>query len=199
MTSEDELHVRHLRRPELFHAETHDETPQDIPGGPFGLIFNLAGSRNWCSAARPGSAAGFAVGRTGHFAMLNDLENGGGHVSTKTPDPGLLSARDDILAVDWLNQNILVGGARSGKVLLGDIRTSGGEFGLRFQFHRGIQHVKTLDSNRIAVAALNSKVRTVSSSSVLCISPPHYEGSTPASPSSIMLRMLHFALTSEYR
>lgn len=55
----------------------------------------------------------------------------------------------------------MLGGARSGKVLLDDTRVSGGEAALRLWAHKGIQHVRVLDSNKIVVGSLDNKVCTV--------------------------------------
>ena len=92
------------------------------------------------------------------MVILNDVEVSRGGVATKAPHRSLLSGKDDFLAVDWLDQNTVIGGARSGKVLLGDIRAPLGDFALRIRFHKGIQHVRSLDDNRIVIGALNSKV-----------------------------------------
>jgi len=79
----------------------------------------------------------------------------------RTPARSIVSNREDILAIDWLNHHVVVGGAKSGKILLDDTRVPGCEATLRLWAYEGIQHVRVLDSNKIVVGSSNNKVCTI--------------------------------------
>lgn len=159
-TSYNKLFIRRLRSPDVLHTDFNYESSSGIISTHPDIIYDYgdSGCINWCSAPRPGYSADFAIGRTGHWAILNDQDDQWGAICRKTPPRSLLPKNDDILSVDWLDSNVVIGGARSGRVLLGDVRTTDGGTALRLLAHRGIQHVRALDSNRIVVAALENEV-----------------------------------------
>ncbi len=66
--------------------------------------------------------------------------------------------RSDILAVSWLDANVVVNGSRDRKVLLWDTRDPAGT-ALRFMAPSTISHVKALDANRILVAGIEDKLQ----------------------------------------
>ena len=162
MTCDDSMNLRKLKTLENFYEERRQGFPPNVISSGPDIVYSERGSRNWCSAPRPGPGAGFVVGRTGHWAILTNMETYHGVIYKQIPHATLLPGNDDVLAVDWLNRDTAVGGTRSGRVLLGDVRSNEGDFALRIQAHRGVQHVRVLDSNRILVGALNNKVRTFS-------------------------------------
>lgn len=146
--------------PEDLHHQPDDGSPQDTLTANPGVNYQCPGPTNWCSAPRPGPGVGFAVGQTGKWAILKNIESNWGEIKLKRPARSIFSTIDDILAIDWLNHNVVVGGARSGKVLLGDTRIQESETALRLWAHEGIQHVRVLNSQRIVVGSLNDKVCT---------------------------------------
>ena len=152
------MYLRQFVDPEVFHEQRGFGIAGSIISDNVNMNYRFEKPTNWCSAARPGPGVGFAIGRKGHWAILTNVEATSGHLSLIHASPSLLDSKDDILAVDWLNYNTVVGGARSGKVLLGDVRTHTGDFSLRIKADEGIQHVRTLDSNKIVVGSLNNKV-----------------------------------------
>lgn len=62
----------------------------------------------------------------------------------------------DILAVDWLDENVVVAGGRDGAVPLWDARSRGKS--TRLQFPSCISHVKAVGGSRIVVAGLEDNV-----------------------------------------
>lgn len=62
----------------------------------------------------------------------------------------------DILAVDWLDENVVVAGGRDGAVRLWDARSRGKS--TRLQFPSCISHVKAVGGSRIVVAGLGDNV-----------------------------------------
>lgn len=62
----------------------------------------------------------------------------------------------DILAVDWLDENVVVAGGRDGAVRLWDARSHGKS--TRLQFPSCISHVKAIGGSRIVVAGLENNV-----------------------------------------
>ncbi len=126
-----------------------------------------------CASSRPGPHVGFAIGAAGQWDIINAADSamisegsnrwwkpGRDVIKPKRASLGeiLLEETDDILAVDWLNHDTVFGGTRSGKVLLADLREPDGEIVQKIVAHRGIQRVRTIDSNRLVVAALGNKV-----------------------------------------
>jgi len=146
---------------EDFHGQPDDGSPRDIISADPGVVYRYPCPTNWCSAPRPGPGVGFAVGRTGQWAIFNETESNWGEMWLRTPARSIVSNREDILAINWLNHHVVVGGARSGKVLLDDTRVPGGEATLRLWAYEGIQHVRVLDSNKIVVGSSNNKVCTI--------------------------------------
>lgn len=146
---------------EGFHRQPDDGSPRDIISADPGVVYRYVCPTNWCSAPRPGTGVGFAVGRTGQWAIFNETESNWGEMWLRTPARSIVSSRDDILAINWLNHHVVIGGARSGKVLLDDMRVSEGETALRLWAYEGIQHVRALDSNRIVVGSSSNKVCTI--------------------------------------
>ena len=66
------------------------------------------------------------------------------------------SSATDILAVDWLDENVVVAGGRDGGVRLWDARSRGQS--TRLQFPSTISHVKAVGSSRVIVAGLKNNV-----------------------------------------
>lgn len=62
----------------------------------------------------------------------------------------------DILAVDWLDENVVVAGGRDGTVRLWDARSRGKT--TRLQFPSCISQVKAINGSRVVVAGLQDNV-----------------------------------------
>jgi len=130
-TSHEMVLIDKLVSSEDFHGQPGDGSPRDIISADPGVVYRYLCPTNWCSAPRPGPGVGFAVGRTGQWAIFNETESNWGEMWLRTQARSIVSNREDILAIDWLNHHVVVGGARSGKVLLDDTRVPGGEATLR--------------------------------------------------------------------
>ncbi len=108
---------------------------------------------NWASSARPCCS-------TSDFALATDMgvvliTQRGGDI----PLMSTLETHTTVLAVDWLDQNILIGGCRNGHVLLWDTRTTGRHATEnRFLHPSCVGHVKRVNENRIAVAGLSNRL-----------------------------------------
>lgn len=69
------------------------------------------------------------------------------------------SSSSEVLAVDWLDTNVLLNGCRDGTVRLWDARACGaGGMSWRVRHPSCVNHVRKLDANRIVVAGLRRRM-----------------------------------------
>lgn len=71
----------------------------------------------------------------------------------------LLEKLEEVTAVDWLNQNTVLAGARNGKTVLWDTRSKGKDAHSNPIWHPSrVCHLRALDHNRILIAGTEDKV-----------------------------------------
>lgn len=119
------------------------------------------GTTFWSSSARPSNPrSDFALGTSsGTILIIEDQ-------SSWLVEPSMRFCEDDldapeVLAVDWLSQNVVLNGCRDGSVRLWDVRARGIEgtsYPLKHQ--SSITHVRKMNENRIVVAGIENQLCT---------------------------------------
>lgn len=104
----------------------------------------------WCSAARPNSCSSpaFAIGASNGLNNLNTLPDG--ILRTDL----VLDRSNDVLAVEWLSENVIASGFRDSFLFLSDLRSGGSS--QRIKHPHSIGQIKKLDDYRIIVAGYKS-------------------------------------------
>ncbi|KAA6409998.1 MAG: hypothetical protein FRX48_06612 [Lasallia pustulata] len=106
----------------------------------------------WASAAQPSSSptsTKFAIGTSSSIMLVDEAQG------SWSADEVCASATD-ILAVDWLDENVVVAGGRDGTVRLWDARSRGKT--TRLQFPSCISQVKAINGSRVVVAGLQDNL-----------------------------------------
>ncbi|MCJ1224230.1 hypothetical protein MMC12_000874 [Toensbergia leucococca] len=132
----------------------------------------------WASAAKPHSASpAFALGSSWGMAVLNSNGRFLGDIIQSGFNTHDYDSIGDILTVDWLDENVVLGGARNGNVWLWDSRHKGKSQRLRHP--SGVCHVRKMDGAKVVVAGLQNKLQTYD----LRFSPgPSITDATPTPP-----------------
>ncbi|MCJ1276180.1 hypothetical protein MMC21_003985 [Puttea exsequens] len=147
------MHVTRLAEPYLIHGSdndgrfTHDVSMIVRPSKPLSF---------WASAASPSlSRSDFAVGTSCGTIVAMDgdwsLEN-----RQSFGDEGV-----DVLAVDWLDRNIVLNGFRDGTVRLWDTRATGMDaVSTRVKHGSCVAHVRAINEHVIVVAGMHNRLCT---------------------------------------
>lgn len=114
----------------------------------------------WASSPRPDTTVSvFAVATSNGTGLVEEQQSNWSSNRIQTFKTGDLDASSEVLAVDWLDRNVLLNGCRDGTVRLWDVRTrdvSG--ISWRVRHPSCINHVRKLDANRIVVAGLEGRM-----------------------------------------
>jgi len=129
------------------------------------LRSRVVGATFWSSSARPvTSHSDFALGTSSSTVLITSNESSWSFsesMSFYAPYSDGNIARQDILAVDWLTENTLLNGCRSGHVYLWDVRcaTSAGT-SCPFKHPSSIAHVRARNENMIVIAGIGNQLCT---------------------------------------
>jgi len=138
----------------------------------------------WASAARNSPTVGcFAVATTQGILLVE--QNPDTWVQNRHAD----FKSSDTLAVDWLDQNVVISGARNGQIRLWDIRNNGTS--TRMLHPSCTTHVRRLNEHMIVVAGLMHQVTSPPPSDLKSVPQlRHSFNSRLASPVKIKLTMV---------
>ena len=119
-----------------------------------------SGGSYWASSANPRrDICSFAVAGSNGISLLTEVL-GVWDIPQRIPDP-------QMMALDWLTENVVIRARRRGAVKLWDIRTRAENAGSRIQHPYDIWHVRAIDENIIVVAGLFNTVGEFPYSSML--------------------------------
>ena len=116
----------------------------------------------WASSSRPDpTISEFAIATTHGTLIVAEAQSSWSFDRIQNFKHEGLDASPEVLAVDWLDTNILLNGCRDGTVRLWDARTNGiGGTSWRVKHQSCINHVRRLDASRIVVAGLERQMAT---------------------------------------
>lgn len=116
----------------------------------------------WASSSRPDpTISDFAIATTYGTVVVAQTQSSWSFGRIQTFGFEDFDASSEVLAVDWLDTNILLNGCRDGTVRLWDARTHGSSgTSWRVKHRSCINHVRRLDANRIVVAGLQRQMAT---------------------------------------
>lgn len=116
----------------------------------------------WASSSRPDpTISDFAIATTYGTVVVAQTQSSWSFGRLQTFESEDFDASSEVLAVDWLDTNILLNGCRDGTVRLWDARTHGSSgTSWRVKHQSCINHVRRLDANRIVVAGLERQMAT---------------------------------------
>ena len=119
----------------------------------------------WASSARPDEArSDFALATSEGTILVAENQttwNCSSSQSFENRHSRNAAATKEILAVDWLDMNVVLNGTREGTVFLWDVRTQGPEgTSLRLQHPSAINHVRKVNENAIIVAGIRDQLCT---------------------------------------
>lgn len=116
----------------------------------------------WASSPRPDpTISEFAVASTLGTIIVAEAQSSWSfdRIQTFKHSHEVFDASSEVLAVDWLDRNVLLNGCRDATVRLWDARTYGaGGTSWRVKHRSCINHVRKLDANRIVVAGLERQM-----------------------------------------
>ena len=118
----------------------------------------------WASSAHPDeSRSDFAVATSDGTFLVEETETG--YMISRhqwfSPNKSGQVLATEILALDWLDSNVLLNGCREGTIRLWDVRTSGPEStSLRIRHPSSVNHVRRVNENIIVVAGLQDQLCT---------------------------------------
>lgn len=153
-----------LIHPEVFRPGDPDQDPfrSPIVADTSAMVWlkpNMY-STNWASAAKNHpTITTFAVATGGGVVLIEPTPESvvqHGHFYAGVSD----YEASDTLAVDWLDQNVVVSGCRNGQVRLWDTRSNGTS--ARMQHSSTITHARRLNEHMIVVAGLRHQVSSPS-------------------------------------
>lgn len=126
------------------------------------IIRNQSFGTIWASSPRPDpTTSTFAIATSYGAATVAESQSSWSFDRVQTFKSEALDASSEVLALDWLDTNILLNGCRDGTVRLWDTRTSGASgTSWRVRHQSCINHVRKLDANRIVVAGLERQLAT---------------------------------------
>ena len=115
----------------------------------------------WASAARPHpTISDFAVATGIGTLIVRENESSWDFDSIQKFAKDDLDAPSEVLAIDWLDQNILLNGFRDGKVRLWDVRTNGIDgTSLRICQPQCVAHVRKMNEYKVVVRGIEDQVR----------------------------------------
>ncbi len=151
---EPDVHFSSLQGPE-YYSEAHI-SPLVDDSSPI-VLESTSNTSYWASAAKNGSSADSFAVATSHGILLVE----------QTPETWVQNRRvdfksSDTLAVDWLDQNVVLSGSRNGQIRLWDTRSNGTS--TRMLHPSCTTHVRRLNEHMIVVAGLMHQVN---------LPPPH--------------------------
>lgn len=114
----------------------------------------------WAASARPDATiSDFAIATTHGTVIVAESQSSWSFDRIQTFKCESIEASSEVLAVDWLDSNVLLNGCRDGTVRLWDVRTddaSGTSW--RIKHPSCVNHVRKVDRNRIVVAGLERQM-----------------------------------------
>lgn len=123
----------------------------------------VAGATFWSSSARPlASHSDFAVGTSSSIVLITPTESSWSFsqsMSFLAPYSDGKAAEKDVLALDWLTENTLLNGCRSGHIHLWDIRSATpASTSCPIKHASSIAHARAQNENVIVVAGIESQL-----------------------------------------
>lgn len=114
----------------------------------------------WAASARPETTiSDFAIATTHGTVLVAERQSSWSFDRIQAFECEDLQASSEVLAVDWLDTNVLLNGCRDGTVRLWDARTHGTSgTSWRVKHPSCINHVRKVDRNRIVVAGLERQM-----------------------------------------
>lgn len=162
------VHLTKLIEPEEWNAQSHspehNHDPPSYTSDVSTLIRSHINTTFWASSARPdATTSDFAIATTHGTVIVAESQSSWSSDRLQTFKFGDSNEprSSEVLAVDWLDKNILLNGCRDGTVRLWDVRTDGGASGTsrRVRHPACINHVRKMgDANRIVVAGLEGRM-----------------------------------------
>ncbi|KAL2041738.1 hypothetical protein N7G274_005522 [Stereocaulon virgatum] len=116
-----------------------------------------------CSANPDENRSGFAVATSDGTFLVEERETGYMILRQQSFGPNQVGQGrvTEILALDWLDSNVLLNGCREGMIRLWDVRIPGPEStSLRLRHPSGVNHVRRVNENIIIVAGLYDQLCT---------------------------------------
>lgn len=114
----------------------------------------------WASSSRPDpTISDFAIATTCGTVIVAESQSSWTFDRIQTFKYEEPDASPEVLAVDWLDTNVLLNGCRDGTVRLWDARTCGASgTNWRVKHQSCINHVRRVDANRIVAAGLDRQM-----------------------------------------
>lgn len=162
-----------VRHQSFMRTRSHerDNDPLSYTSDVSTVIRSSMNATFWASSSRPDATiSDFAIATTHGTVIVAEAQSSWSfdRIQTFLKHDGL-DASPEVLAVDWLDTNILLNGCRDGTVRLWDARTCGtGGTSWRVKHRSCVNHVRRLDANRIVVAGLE---RQMAAYDLRCIRP----------------------------
>ena len=164
------VHLTKLSEPAEWRAqhEAHMETPphpRNIDPPPYTsdvstIIRSQPNATFWASSPRPDpTVSDFALATTNGTVIVAESQSSWSFDRIQTFKHEASDAGPEVLAVDWLDANVLLNGCRDGTVRLWDARARGAE-GTRSRVRHPscVNHVRRLDAHRVVVAGLRRQM-----------------------------------------
>ena len=114
----------------------------------------------WAASARPDpTTSDFAIATTYGTVIVAEAQSSWSFDRYQTFKCKNFDASSEVLAVDWLDTNVLLNGCRDGTVRMWDVRTHGSSgTSWRIKHPSCINHVRKVDRNKIVVAGLERQM-----------------------------------------
>ncbi|KAL9066285.1 MAG: hypothetical protein Q9161_007661 [Pseudevernia consocians] len=143
-------------------SHERDDDPLSYTSDVSTVIRSQINATFWASSARPDpTISDFAMATTYGTVIVAESQSSWSFDRIQTFKNEDFDASSEVLAVDWLDTNILLNGCRDGTVRLWDARTCGPSgTSWRVKHQSCINHVRRLDANRLVVAGLERRMAT---------------------------------------
>lgn len=157
------VHLTKLVEPEEWMRTQSHEQDNDPPSYTSDVSTVIRSQMNatfWASSSRPDpTISDFAIATTYGTVIVAESQSSWSFDRIQTFKYEDFDASSEVLAVDWLDTNILLNGCRDGTVRLWDSRTHGASgTSWRVKHQSCINHVRRMDANRIVVAGLERRM-----------------------------------------
>ena len=168
------IHLTKLIEPEEWNAHSQNPTTNRSPGHSHDppsytsdvstLIRSHMTTTFWSSSARPDTpTSDFAIATTHGTVIVAESQSSwsSNRLQAFKSEDSNERRSSEVLAVDWLDRNILLNGCRDGTVRLWDVRTDGGASGTSWRVRHPacINHIRKMgDVSRIVVAGLEGRM-----------------------------------------
>lgn len=161
------VHLTKLIEPEEWRARHQGRRSHERDNDPLSYITNIStilrsqtNATFWAASARPDpTMSDFAIATTYGTVMVAESQSSWSFDRIQTFKREGFDASSEVLAVDWLDGNVLLNGCRDGTVRLWDVRTcepSGTSW--RIRHPSCVNHVRKVDRNRVVVAGLERQM-----------------------------------------